>query len=221
MKKLFLLALLSTFLQAGFSQIKTATVNYSMDYSVDEATEDGEDMASFFEGSTMEVAFNENCVRTDIKFGMLMSMTVIANSSKDKGLILLSTFGVNYAVPATLDQIMETDPDTGAKPTIQLVSGSKKILKYKCKKALQIDDDGNITTIWYTTKLSAPVQYFGMVQEVPGVPLEIESNNQGMKILFTATEVIKGNPDEGKFSLEIPEDYEEMSYEEFNSLNEE
>jgi len=220
MKKLILLALFSAFLQLSYGQIKSATIIYSMDYSVDDETEDSQDVGAFFEGSNMNIAFNQENIRTDINFGMFMNMSVIANSTDQNGMILLSTFGVSYAVPATLDQIMEADGESADKPEIQLVAGTKKILKYKCKKALQIDADGNITTVWYTQKLKAPVFYFGMAQDIPGVPLEIESNNQGIRIVFTATEIKKGDPDSELFKLEVPEGYEEMSYEEFSTMGE-
>lgn len=221
MKKLIFFLLFAASIQILSGQIKSAQITYSMDYSADEESEDGESVASFFEGSSMSIYFNPSMMRTDIVFGLIMDMKVIINYTGKNGLILMSTFGSNFAVPATLDQILDNGSSADEKPVLELVSGTKKILKYKCKKALQTDAAGNVTTIWYSEKFKVPVSYFGVAQDIPGLPLEIESNNSGVRIVFTATEIKKGEPEEGTFSLDIPEGYEEMSYEEFSSMGEE
>ena len=97
----------------------------------------------------------------------------------------------------------------------------KKILDYKCKKAIITDEDGNEMTYWYTEEIKpATTDKNTSISELPGMPLEYSIDKDGMTMSFkvkSVDEKLDKATKNDKLNLTIPEGYEEMTYDEFSS----
>ena len=221
MKKITLLfALFVVATTTAFAQLTEGHVSYEIKVSSDDP-----DMAMaimMFEGSTMNLYFSGDLARTDLDFGALISMTTVANNKTGDVLVLLGGMMGNRGVVTTQTEMKADEGETTGETKVELQKGKKKILGYKCKKALIIDENGNEMVYWYTKAIkSQNPDVNSPANKVPGFPLELESNRDGMLMTFVATNIEKSLTEDTKtekLSLIIPEGYEEMTYEEFSNF---
>jgi len=89
----------------------------------------------------------------------------------------------------------------------------KKILNYKCKKALVFfPGENEAINVFYTKKISKG--YHPEFAKLDGFPLEYDSFSQGLKVHLKANSVRKFNKKELP-DLSVPEGYRKMSMTEF------
>ena len=174
-----------------------------------------------FSGSTMDLYFANDMARTDLSFGSLMSMTTVMNSATEEVLILMGGMMGDKAV-LTNSEEMELDEEEVEDPTVTLTKEKKEILGYKCKKAIITDADGNEMDYWYTEEIKTiSTDSKSTISKLPGLALEYSVDREGMMMSFTAKKVktsLDEATKESKLSMEIPDGYEEMTYEEFTSM---
>lgn len=218
MKKLILLFAVTVLSSAmSFAQLKEGHIAYTIDISSDDP--EAAMMVSMFNGSTMDLYFTEELARAELDFGALMSMTTVVNNKTEDILILMGGMMGNKAVLTNSKEMEGDDEETTVEPTVKLTKEKKTILGYKCKKALVIDEDGNEVEYWYTEAIKPVVtDAKAAASKLPGLAMEYAIDRDGMIMTFTATNIETSLTDatkNEKLSLSIPEDYEEMTYEEF------
>ena len=203
----------------SFAQLEEGHIAYDIEMSSEDP-----DMAMavmMFSGSTMDLYFANDMARTDLSFGSLMSMTTVMNSATEEVLILMGGMMGDKAV-LTNSEEMELDEEEVEDPTVTLTKEKKEILGYKCKKAIITDADGNEMDYWYTEEIKTiSTDSKSTISKLPGLALEYSVDREGMMMSFTAKKVktsLDEATKESKLSMEIPDGYEEMTYEEFTSM---
>lgn len=220
MKKIVLLFAMTIVTSVmSFAQLAEGMISYSIEMSSDDPEAAG--MIGMFSGSSMDLYFANDVARTDLSFGALMSMTTVVNNNTEEVLILMGGMIGNKAV-LTNSTEMNVDEEATPESTVTLKKDKRKILGYKCKKAIVTDKDGNEMEYWYTKSIpTISTEKNSDISKLPGLPLEYSLDRDGMTMVFTATEVRKSLDSETKsekLSFAIPEGYEEMTYEEFSAF---
>ena len=134
---------------------------------------------------------------------------VITDNSANKSTVLIDAMGNKIAVSTDLDERFSN------KPKVEYVAGTKKIAGYDCKKAILTDENGIKTTLWYTPDVPALDINLGL-SEIDGLPLEFESEQNGINAKIVAKSVSEEKINDSEFV--IPAGYKEMSAEEFQQL---
>lgn len=203
----------------SFAQLAEGMISYSIEMSSDDP--EAASMIGMFSGSSMNLYFANDVARTELSFGALMSMTTVVNNNTEEVLILMGGMMGNKAV-LTNSTEMDIDEDDTPETTLTLTKEKKTILGYKCKKAIITDQDGNEMAYWYTDKIATvSTDKNSDISKLPGLPLEYSVDRDGMTMSFTASEIkesLDAETIKSKLSMTIPDDYEEMTYEEFSSF---
>lgn len=207
---------------ASWAQMKEGSIKYDMAFSSDDPEMSMAIM--MMSGSTMNMFFKEEASRVEIAMGSMMNMVTVSDEKDKKAMLLMSIpmMSMNQGTIATLEEMESLKSDETTLPEVQLVKGKKKILGYKCKKAITVDESGNEATFWYTDKIEVNKKGQSyMNDKVPGLPLEYEINQNGMIVKMTAKEITESLTAEQTstlFKLEIPEGYEVKTLEEMMSM---
>lgn len=208
MKKiLFVLSVLFT--SISFAQLKTGSIEYAI--SIDAESEEQEQVAAMFEGSTMTIYFKPNMTALDMEMGMLMKVTTVSDAKKGKTLTLMDIMGQKIAVRDAQQEPAKKNE------TIEKTSETKVILGYNCVKYRIIDEDDNMITMWVTEEININVEGQTLFRkDIKGTPLAFSTIQNGMKMNFEATKIdTKAN--KSKFDMKIPAGYEEKSPEELKA----
>ena len=223
MKKIFLTLALAVLSSVGVhAQLSEGNVSYSMDFDTDDP--EMEMAIAMMAGSKLKIYFKDDNTRADVSMGSMMDMVTITNSKSEDFLMLMdiSMMGMKYAVKSTIEELEKENDNDEPKLDVQLVDESKKILGYKCKKAVATDEEGNETIFWYTEEISVNKRGQNYLNEdVPGFPLEYEIMQGGMKITLVATEFeekIDKKTAKELFDMSIPEGYEEKTLEDLMNM---
>ena len=220
MKKIFLTLTLSLFTCVLFAQLKEGHVAYKIETSTDNP--DMQMAVGMMQGSTMEVYFKDKFTRGEFKMGTMMTMTTVSNETTGDVLMLMSGMMGQTAIKSNSN---ETAKDTvlNKKPNVDvtLTNETKVIEGYTCKKALITDDEGTVSTFWYTEEISAAKKGQSYLSEdIPGFPMQFEMNKGGMKMTMTVTKVdtkLSGKTSD-LFNMTIPDGYTEMSLEQMKQM---
>lgn len=221
MKKITLvLATIILNIGMSFTQLEEGHIAYDIQVSSDDP--EMEMAVMMFSGSSMDLYFADNKARTELDMGSMMSMVTVLDNESGEMLMLMGGMIGNKAVRTTTDELAEGQDEEVEEPTITYTKEKKVIAGYNCKKAIITDADGNEMEYWYTEEIKTiSTDKKSAVSKLPGLALEYNMNNQGMIMSFTATKVktvLDEETIEEKFTLEVPDGYEEMSYEEFTSM---
>jgi len=203
----------------SYAQMKEGHITYEIDVSSDE---EGMEMAvMMLNGSTLDIYFSDDKARTDMDMGSMMSMTTILDNGTGEILMLMGGMMGKTAVKTTTDELSEEDPEE-VEYSIELTKEKKTIAGYKCKKAIISDENGDEMEFWYTEEIpTTSTDKKSAVGQLPGQALEYALNKNGLLMSFVATKVetsLSNEDKKSKFSLEIPEGYEEKTFEEFTSM---
>lgn len=220
MKKLALLFAMTIVTSVmSFAQLAEGHISYDIEMSSDDP-----EMAmaiTMFSGSSMDLYFANDVARTELDFGSMMSISTIINTKTDEALLMMGGMMGNKAV-LTDSKEMGVDETEEPKLTWSFTKETKTIMGYKCKKAIGTDEEGEDVIYWYTEKIKpANTDKNSPIAQLPGLALEYEIDREGMIMTFTATKVktsLDAATKLSKFKMEIPEGYEEMTYEEFSSF---
>ncbi|MFK7785806.1 MAG: DUF4412 domain-containing protein [Crocinitomicaceae bacterium] len=220
MKKLVLLFAVTILTSVmSFAQMEEGHISYDIEVSSDE---EGMEMAvMMFNGSTLDLYFADNKARTDMDMGTMMSMTTIMDNGSGEILMLMGGMMGSKAVKTTTDE-MNVDEEEEAEMDIQLTKEKKTIAGYKCKKAIITDAEGNELVYWYTEDIkTATTDNKSAAAKLPGQALEYSMNQGGLVMSFTASKVetsLSSADKDSKFSMTVPDGYDEMTFEEFTSM---
>ena len=190
----------------SFSQISEGHITYSIKINV--TNPDMEMVAGMLDGSKMELYFSKNKTRSELHMGAIMDITTISDADKDSLVMLMGGMMGQNAVKTSISEMTKkigSDPSS----KLELLSDSKKILDYTCKKAILRDIEGYQSEFWYTNDIT--VSKLGQTYlnaDIPGFPLEFELNNNGVNMKLTATDFVKDiSAANHLFLLEIPSSY--------------
>ncbi len=208
------------------AQLTSGKVEYSFKLESDD-----EQMAmalAMMGNSTMTIEFDGANSRTTTDMGGMSKNVVIVDGSKEESLMLLEVpmMGMKKAI-----KIGEEDKkdETGEEdvPEITLSDKTKEIAGYQCKLAIveMEDEEGNVQEmeIWYTDEISPDKfksQYTaaGINGFMMSVKMEAETPQGAMTTFIEATKVSKEKPDADRFSLKIPDGYEEGTMEDLKGM---
>lgn len=173
-------------------------------------------MAMMMDESTMEIAFNKHRSWVKTKMGTMMTMTMQYDVASDSMMMLMQGIMGNMAYQGSIKELaQEEQPEK--KTDIRFVKEKKKILSYKCKKAIIKDAEGNESIYWYTEELQRPAEVNQMPNEIPGLCLEMEMITQGVRIIYTAIEVDK-KADMDQYTVTIPEGVAIQSFDDMKKM---
>ncbi len=216
MKQLFFSLLLLIVIKTASAQTTTGRVTYKMDIS-----SDNPDMAmatTMMDGSVMDLFFSPDKSKMSMTLGMFMTMNTVVDVKADKSLMLMEVMGNKSAIETKLSELAKDAKKEDTK--IETTTETKEIIGFKCKKAILKTEDGVEMIMWYTTDLIAALEGFQQfnTKGINGVPLEFATEQQGLKMHFTATKFEK-TVDEKIFSLTIPEGYTLMSLDDLKNMS--
>lgn len=198
---------------AALAQKTEGHVSYNVEFSSKQP--EVQMQLGMLQGSKLEMYFTEGRSRTEMKVGMIMQTTTIVDTKKKETLTLLSGMVGQKAIAEPLN----TSADA-PKPTVELINETKEIAGYKCKKAIISDEEGNSYDFWYTEEIKAigdGQKYFGG-NAIPGFPMQMEINQQGMNIKMVADSYEKLPKKHNLFDMKVPEGYQLMTKEELGKM---
>lgn len=203
-----------------FAQLKEGHVAYKIETNTDNP--DMQMAVGMMQGATMDVYFKDKSTRNEFKMGAMMTMTTISNDTSGDILMLMSGMMGQNAIKSKAEEIeKDNSPEVKPKVDVSVTNETKVIEGYNCKKALVTDEDGNVSTFWFTEEIHAAKKGQSYLnQDVPGFPMQFETNNNGMKMTMTVTKVEEQLPKNSKdlFSLNIPEGYKEMTMDQLKQM---
>lgn len=231
MKNIFLTActlfLVFFFTTTGFAQngkkVKDAVITYDMSIDSDNP------MAAMMGNTTMKIGFKGDLSSADINMmgGMMTTSTFFDNKSK-KGLILMDVPMMNKKLGVKMNEeemkdFQKKQYKNASPPKMEYFKNkTQKIAGYTCYKAIaKISGVDDPVVLYVCDKIqpSGVSQWQMQYPDLKGYPLSIEVVQQGMKIKFLAKEVNAKAAKDLKFSMEIPEGYQEMTIKEFEELS--
>ncbi|BDS12465.1 hypothetical protein [Aureispira anguillae] len=204
-------------------KIKDAVITYNMGVDSDNPA------AAMMGSTTMKIGFKGDLSSADINMmnGMMTTNTLFDNKEK-KGLILMNVPMMNKKIGVKMNEeelkeFQKKQYKNASPPKIEYFKGqTKKIAGYKCYKAIATMSGVDDPVVMYICENIQPAgtsQWQMQYPNLKGYPLSIEVKQQGMKITFTAKEVDAKAAKDLKFSMEIPEGYEEMTLKEFEEMS--
>ena len=209
------------FIAVGYyitGQVTQGQVSYDLFFKSDDPQTSA--YMSNMEGSTLEIYFIGDKLRTEMVMGEFMTQITIQEKGQDTTLSLIDGMMGKIATKMTENDLDDEQKLALAERQIALVDGSKEIIGYSCKKAIITDADGNESVIWYTPEILPNFrkgQY--LTEEIPGMPLEMHSNWGKMEITSVAFEFSKKiKKPEKLFDQSVPQGYTLRSAEEMKKM---
>lgn len=186
------------------------TVVYTIEYL--EVPDEVKGMESMLpKTSTMSISGDLIKVEQEVMGG---NQIVIVDNHKKESHILMNMMGQKLDIFLSKEELEAAEKEN-PKMKIEELDGGKTIMGYKCKEALVTNPDtGDTQRVFYTKKLEIEHKDF---KSLKGFPLEYQTNQQGMKLKMTATEITKKKLPASLF--EVPDGYQSMTMDELNKLS--
>lgn len=173
-------------------------------------------MAMMMNGANVDVAFKGEKTRAAMKMTMMNSTAVIDNQAK-KGLVLINAMGKKMAMEMKPEDFQDQQKKGDYK--VIKTTSTKTIANYLCNLAYVQDSTGEKFEVWYTPKIKYDGSASGFSYDgIDGLPLEIEINQDGMKMRLLAKSVKLGAQDAALFDLKVPAGYELKTAEELQKM---
>lgn len=172
--------------------------------------------AMMLSGANVDVAFKANKTRAAMKMAMMSSTAVIDNQAQ-KGLVLINAMGKKMAMEMKPEDFKDQGKASGYK--VIKATNTKTIAGYLCNLAYVQDSTGEKYEVWYTPKIQYDGSASGFSYDgIDGLPLEVEINQDGMKMRLLAKSVKVGPQDATLFDMKIPAGYELKTAEELQKM---
>jgi len=209
-KTLLLLCLFIGTSLLSVAQLKKGVINYNMTFSSDDPQMAM--VSTMLQGSTMKTLFMPGKSRAEVSMGMLGSTIAITDQKTKKSLTLTDMSGSKYAVESKVEAKTD-EPEY----TVEVTTETKEIAGYICTKAILTSEDGSMT-VWFTKEIQAYTNGQSFYNDkMPGFPLCIIINQNGLTIEVTASSVEK-KVSKKVFSMTVPEGYEVKTEEEMQQM---
>lgn len=217
MKPIYSLLVVLLFSLAGLSQ-NGLYVKYITEIDASNAGEEGDMMAMMMEGSTIEMAVSAEKTWVKTEMGTMMTMEMELIIPADEMTMLMTGMMGTMAFKGNPDDLEGDENEEEADVDLELTNETKKILGYKCKKAIITNEEGNESFYWYTEKFDRPEGMDQMPNGIPGLCLQMEMLLEGgLTMIYTASEVSE-NAKMSDYKVEIPEGTEVKSLEEMSTM---
>ncbi|MCI5055326.1 MAG: hypothetical protein MRY83_04405 [Flavobacteriales bacterium] len=192
------------------TRISEGTITYSVSYP--DLDPDG--LLANLLPNTMTLKFKDNSFCSELSAGMGMFKTSFIAKSKDH--MLINTLKLaNKKIATIMDQKFVDQTNEGFVMTKYDETGeTKDILGYKTKKAVVHFNDTDLpqVDVFYTNDIKFEDPNWSLpFATIPGFLLEYEMQRMGIRMKFTATEIIEEDIDDSLF--ELPDEYELVPYE--------
>ncbi len=219
MKKLLLsIFLIVCTITAINSQSNEAYIKYKIEMSSE--SPEAQMGLAMMNDSELEITFRDKDSRMNMKLGDFMSVETVTKNNEDVLLLMSGMMFSNVALKTTKTQLEISNNGKLPDFSVNFVKGTKEILGYTCKKALVSSEGFDSLVFWYTEIMDMPdVEMLNANGKVPGIVLAFETTEGGVNMNFTAVEIKTDIDDTTTFSLEIPEGYDEKTYEEFIKMS--
>jgi GLPGLI family protein len=217
MKKIFFFAAIALSLSSA-AQISQGRASYDLVFSSDDPQTSA--YVSQMEGSTLEIYFFGDKTRSEMNMGEFMTTINIMEKGQDTSLTLLDGMMGKIAMKTTENDLEDEQKLAMSERRVDLVEGTKEIMGYACKKAIVTTTDGNESVIWYTPEI-LPIHREGqfLIDEIPGLPLEMTANWGNMNITCVAFEFSKKlKKPEKLFDTTIPDGFTLRTSEEMKQM---
>jgi hypothetical protein len=159
--------------------------------------------------SRMDIYFADKLSRVDFKMGRIYLTSVRINRITQKAVSLTtSSMAGNFATILPIDQMDANMLEKDTNILVNITGEEKVILGFNCKKAI-LNNNGQLTTYWYTNDLTIDVKGHTILNpNIPGFPLAFSSSENGMFMSFQASNYQLSLDDkEALFSTVIPEGF--------------
>ena len=189
--------------------LSEGTIQY--DVSVQTGSNDPK-MADVFDGAVAMVLIKGSHSRSELKSAIGNSVTIY--DSRTGNGVVMREFGAQKLL-IRMNRDNWTDKNKKYEGiTFTKTGETKKVAGYNCDKAIAKLADGSSFTVFYTSELRLENRdYDAQFKNLPGVPLEFESNVSNIKVKYSASRVSFDPVPIQRF--EIPTSgYREMTYEE-------
>ncbi len=203
---------------SSFGQLKEGHISFKINVTADKP--EMQMQVGMMQGSSLDIYFKEKVTRSEFTMGTMMKMVTITNPEKDAMLLLMSGMLGTKAIKSSISDAKKQTENT-PEVNVKLEVETKEILGFICKKALVTDGEGNESVYWYTNELNVDKNGQNMMNDkIPGVALEYEISQQGLKMVMSAITIDKKLDKKAKdlFEMTIPEGYTEVSAEDLQKL---
>ncbi len=196
MKKIIIFFGLILFLFLQLNAQQRTVAECTINYSITTDSSNANPMAA-----TKKIVYIKgNDSRTDI-ISSSLSQTIFYDKTSGNA-VVLREFGNNKIMTKlTKSQWLEKNKKFDG-ININLLSDTKNILGYECKKATLQTKEGNVVTVFYATAIIPSVKEFEYeFKDVPGLVLEYETVEDGKQIKYTATKINLSPVQTSKFDI--------------------
>jgi len=217
MKNIFLLSTISLCF-TSLGQITQGRASYDLVFSSDDPQTSA--YVSQMDGSTLEIYFYGDKTRSEMYMGEFMTTINVMDKNQDTTLTLLDGMMGKIAMKTTEDDMDDEQKLAMSERQVELVEGTKEIMGYTCKKAIITTTDGNESIVWYTPEI-VPNYREGqfLIDEIPGLPLEMTSKWGNMSITCVAFEFNKKlKKTEKLFDTSVPDGFTLRTSEEMKQM---
>jgi len=187
MNKIILLSLLFIG-QLSYSQMKEGMIQYTIDVQAVDTAIQTRQTAAMLRNSMMKIYFAKDLLRIDYKMGKITDMKMIIDYYRNSSLSLVVNPKGQYAILKKADEL-EYPEDPSKNSTIKLLSDTRKVLGYNCKKAV-ITSGGIETTYWYTNEIDIDFkdqQFYD--KKIPGFPMIFSTIQNGMLMSYQVSNI--------------------------------
>jgi hypothetical protein len=178
-----------------------------IDYKVDLNDPNMDPMAKMMlSGAKMSISFLGQKSRVDMTMNAMMRTVAISDEVAKKNVVFMDMLGKKIAM------IPEDDPTKlkeNYDATTSKTGKTKTIAGYKCTEYIVKSKEGDEIHMWCTAEIKPKTTATDFsFKNVEGFPLEMDMNQDGMKMKMVATKVYLEKPDPKLFSTAIPAGYE-------------
>jgi GLPGLI family protein len=161
------------------------------------------------------IYFKKEQSRTEVKMGMGMTTTVLANSKTNASTVLMDMMGNKIAMKMTAEDLAKEAAKSG-KSTVKELTETKEIAGFKCKKVEITTAKGDKIYAFVTKDITAKMGGRNEIKGVEGFPMEFEYKQNGITMKMTAKSVSAEKVDDSKFA--VPVGYKETTKEEMQKM---
>ncbi len=172
--------------------------------------------ADLLDGATQKIYFKGVNTRTELS--SILGKTVTLHDSKTGAAVVMNEYGEQKILIRMTKDDYDDRNSKYAGVQFELMPETKKIMGYNCKLAIAKLKDGTTFRVYYTTELAFQNKDYGaQFKNLPGFPLEYESELGKMKVTCIADKVTFDPVPSAMF--DVPKaGFREMTYEEIKKV---
>jgi len=172
--------------------------------------------ADLLDGATQKIFFKGVNTRTELS--SILGKTITLHDSRQGNAVVMNEYGEQKILIRMTKDDYEDRNRKYAGIQFEYMPETKKILGYNCKLAIAKLKDGSTFRVYYTTDLVFQNKDYGaQFKNLPGFPLEYESELGKMKVTCIADKVSFDPVPAATF--DIPKTgYREMTYKEIKDI---